>query len=122
MHTNQKKCKIEQLLTVYDELVTKVNNIETSGFVLKTNQIINLLILVGLLKTDSNPKIREIQIQIPSISALATKSAFTAVENKIPDISSLVKKTGYSANVNEVEKKVTDHNHDKYITTSEFID
>ena len=122
MHTNQKKCKIEQLLTVYDELVTKVNNIETSGFVLKTNQIINLLILVGLLKTDSNPKIREIQIQIPSISALATKSAFTAVENKIPDISSLVKKTDYSANVNEVEKKVTDHNHDKYITTSEFID
>ena len=122
MHTNQKKCKIEQLLTVYDKLVTKVNNIETSGFVLKTNQIINLLILVGLLKTDSNPKIREIQIQIPSISALATKSAFTAVENKIPDISSLVKKTDYSANVNEVEKKVTDHNHDKYITTSEFID
>ena len=113
MHTNQKKCKIEQLLTVYDKLVTKVNNIETSGFVLKTNQIINLLILVGLLKTDSNPKIREIQIQIPSISALATKSAFTAVENKIPDI---------SANVNEVEKKVTDHNHDKYITTSEFTD
>ena len=122
MHTNQKKCKIEQLLTVYDKLVTKVNNIETSGFVLKTNKIINLLILVGLLKTDSNPKIREIQIQIPSISALATKSAFTAVENKIPDISSLVKKTDYSANVNEVEKKVTDHNHDKYITTSEFID
>ena len=122
MHTNQKKCKIEQLLTVYDKLVTKVNNIETSGFVLKTNQIINLLILVGLLKTDSNPKIREIQIQIPSISALATKSAFTAVENKIPDKSSLVKKTDYSANVNEVEKKVTDHNHDKYITTSEFID
>ena len=122
MHTNQKKCKIEQLLTVYDKLVTKVNNIETSGFVLKTNQIINLLILVGLLKTDSNPKIREIQIQIPSISALATKSAFTAVENKIPGISSLVKKTDYSANVNEVEKKVTDHNHDKYITTSEFID
>ena len=122
MHTNQKKCKIEQLLTVYDKLVTKVNNIETSGFVLKTNQIINLLILVGLLKTDSNPKIREIQIQIPSISALATKSAFTAVENKIPDISSLVKKTDYSANVNEVEKKVTDHNHDKYITTSEFTD
>ena len=122
MHTNQKKCKIEQLLTVYDKLVTKVNNIETSGFDLKTNQIINLLILVGLLKTDSNPKIREIQIQIPSISALATKSAFTAVENKIPDISSLVKKTDYSANVNEVEKKVTDHNHDKYITTSEFID
>ena len=122
MHTNQKKCKIEQLLTVYDKLVTKVNNIETSGFVLKTNQIINLLILVGLLKTDSNPKIREIQIQIPSISALATKSAFTAVENKIPDISSLVKKTDYSANVNEVEKKVTDHNHDKYVTTSEFID
>ena len=77
---------------------------------------------MSLLKTDSNPKIREIQIQIPSISAFTTKSALTAVENKIPDISSLVKKTDYSANVNEVEKRVTDHNHDKYITTAEFID
>ena len=42
------------------------------------------------------------------------------MENKIPDVSSLVKKTKYDTKVSELEKKLTDHNHDKYITTSEF--
>ena len=32
----------------------------------------------------------------------------------------LVKKTDYNTKVNEIEKKITDHNHDKYITTPEF--
>ena len=44
----------------------------------------------------------------------------TAVENKIPDVSSLVKKTDYNTSISEIEKKLTDHNHDKYITTPEF--
>ena len=44
----------------------------------------------------------------------------TAVENKIPDVSSLVKKTICDIKINELEKKLTDHNHDKYITTPEF--
>ena len=30
------------------------------------------------------------------------------------------KKTEYDTKVSEIEKKVTDHDHDKYITTSEF--
>ena len=44
----------------------------------------------------------------------------TAVENKIPGVSSLVKKTDYDPKISDIEKKVTDHDHDKYITTSEF--
>ena len=44
----------------------------------------------------------------------------TAVENKIPSISNLVKKTDYDTKVTEIEKKLTDHNHDKYITTAKF--
>ena len=44
----------------------------------------------------------------------------TAVENKIPDVSSLVKKTNYNSKILDIEKKVFDHNHNKYITTSEF--
>ena len=55
--------------------------------------------------------------KIPSISGLATNAALTAVENKMPDISSSVKKTDYNAEINEIEKKVTNHNHDKHITT-----
>ena len=30
------------------------------------------------------------------------------------------KKKDYNAKINEVKKKVTDHNHNKYITASEF--
>ena len=35
-------------------------------------------------------------------------------------VSSLVKKTNYDTKITEIEKKLTDHNHDKYITTPEF--
>ena len=38
------------------------------------------------------------------------------MENKIPSVSSLAKKT----KISELEKKLTDHNHDKYITTPEL--
>ena len=57
---------------------------------------------------------------MPSITGLATNSALTAVENKIPDVSSLVKKTDDNAKISDIEKKIIDHNHDKYITTPEF--
>ena len=42
------------------------------------------------------------------------------MENKIPSVSCLVKKTDYDTKITEIEKKLTDHNHDKYITTPEF--
>ena len=38
----------------------------------------------------------------------------------MPNVSSLVKKTDYNAKISDIEKKITDHNHDKYITTPEF--
>ena len=67
-----------------------------------------------------NTKLTELENKIPDISSLATKTALTAVENKIPSVSSLVKKTDYDTKITEIEKKLTDHNHDKYITTPEF--
>ena len=30
------------------------------------------------------------------------------------------KKTDYNTKINEIKKKITDHSHDKYITTPEF--
>ena len=72
--------------------------------------------MVLLKKTDYNTKITEIKGKIPSISGLATNAALTTAENKIPNISSLVKKTGYYTKITKIEKKITDHNHDKYIT------
>ena len=76
--------------TVYDKLVAKVNNVDTSRFVFKTkydtdkseleNKISDTSGLVK--KTDYNTKITEIEGKIPDISGLATKTALT-VENKI---------------------------------------
>ena len=64
-------------------------------------------------------KLTKLENNIRDVSRLETKSALTAVENKIP-VSSLVKKTNCDTKISELEKKLTDHNHDKYITTPEF--
>ena len=58
--------------------------------------------------------------KIPNISNWATKTALTTVENKIPDISNLVKKTDYNTKITNIENKLNNHNHDKYIDTSKF--
>ena len=72
-------------------------------------------------KTTLNFKINVVKEEIPSIANLATTAALTAVENKTPNVSNLVKKTDYNTKINEIEKKTTDHNDDKYITTPNLI-
>ena len=71
-------------------------------------------------KTTLNGKINEVKGDIPSSTSLATKTARNAVKNKIPSVSNLVTKTNYKTRFNEIEKKITYHNHDKYITIPEF--
>ena len=61
----------------YNKLVTKANNIDTSGLVKKTGYI---------------TKITEIEGKIPDISNLTTKTALITVENKIPNTSNLATK------------------------------
>ena len=68
-------------------------------------------------KTDYNAKIIDIEGKIPDVSNLATKAVLTTVENKMPNVGNSVNKTDY---VTEIENKLNNHNHDKYITTSEF--
>ena len=68
-------------------------------------------------KTDYNAKIIDIEGKIPDVSNLALKAALTTVENKMPNVGNFVNKTDY---VTEIENKLNNHNHDKYITTSEF--
>ena len=65
-------------------------------------------------------KVTELENKIPDVSSLATKTTLTAVENEMPRVSSLVKKTDYNRKITKIGKKLTDHNHDKYITTPEF--
>ena len=57
---------------------------------------------------------------MPDVNNLATKTALTTVQNKIPTVSSLVNKTDYNTKITEIENKLNNHNHDKYITTPEF--
>ena len=58
-------------------MVAKVNNIDTSDFVLKTKY-----------QTD---KI-ELEKKIPDVTDFVKKAKLTELENKIPDVSNLVKR------------------------------
>ena len=106
-----------------------LSSIDTSAFVLKTKYNIDKRELGKEIPDTSdlvkkkiyNAKITEIDGKIPSISCLATNTALTTVGNKMSNISCFVKKkTDYNTKITEIEKKLTDHNHDKYITTPEF--
>ena len=85
----------------HDKLVAKVNNIDTSGFVLKTKYDTDKSDLEkkisdadkkipdtnGLVKKrNNNAKITEMEGKIPSIFGLAATAALNAVENKIPTL------------------------------------
>ena len=50
----------------------------------------------------------------------STKCDKIRSSNKIGNISSLIKKTDYNTKITEIEKTLTHHDHDKYITTPEF--
>ena len=82
--------------TMYDKLFAKVNNIDTSDFVLKTKYQTDKTKLEKKIPnvTDfvKEAKLTELENKIPDASSLATKATLTAVENKIPSVSSLVKK------------------------------
>ena len=114
--------------TEYDKLVGKVNNIDTSKFVLKTkidtdkSELENKIPdTSGLLKkTNYDAKSNKIKDKIPDVSNLATKTALTTVENKTPSVSSLIEKTHYNTKVTEIENKLNNHNRDKYIATPVF--
>ena len=54
------------------------------------------------------------------LTSLATIAFLNAVENEILSISNLVKKKlTITQKVKKLKKKITDHNHDKYIATPE---
>ena len=109
---------------VYDKLVAKANNIDTSDFVLKTKYDKD--------KSESEKKIpdatdfvkkaklTELENKMLDVSSLATKTGLTTIENKIPDVSNLVNKANYNTKITEIENKLNNHNNDKYIDTQEF--
>ena len=109
---------------VYDQLAAKVNNIDTNDFVLKAKYQVDKTELEKKIPnvTDfvKKTKLTELENKIPDVSNLATKTASTAVENKILSVSNLLKKPDYNTKIRELEKKLTNHDHDTYVTASEF--
>ena len=81
--------------TVYDKLVAKVDNIDTSDLALKTKYNTDKTELENKFPNVTNVfkkiKLTELENKIPDITNLATKIALTTIENKIADFSSLVK-------------------------------
>ena len=85
--------------TVYDKLLAKVNNINNSGFALKT-------------KYDTDES--ELENKIPDTSGLVKKTDYSTKisekQDEIPDVSSLVKETDYNTKITEIENKlINDH-------------
>ena len=108
---------------MYDKLIVKVNNIDTSDIAIKTKYNTDKTKSENKIPdvTDFAKKVKltELENKIPDSSNLARKPALTTVENKIPNVNNLVKKTDYNTKVTEIENKLNNHNYDKYIDTSE---
>ena len=85
-----------------DVYIAKIKNIED-----KISSITNVAT-----KTTLFAKTSEAKGEIRTAITLATKTALTAVENKITKVSNLRKQTDYNTKTNEIEKKITNHNHD----------
>ena len=73
---------------MYDKLITKVDNIDTTEFALKTKYDTH--------KADLEKKISDAEKKIPNATSLVKKtdynSKITEIKGKIPDVGGLVKK------------------------------
>ena len=80
--------------TVYGKLAAKVNNIDTSAFILKTKYQTDKMELEKKIPDVADfvkkTKLTELEHKIPDVGSLATKTAVSAIQNKIPSVSSLI--------------------------------
>ena len=99
LKTEVGKLDIDKFVPIPADL-SKLNNVIKNKAVKKTEydaKIKNIEVKMPDIsnlatKSNLNTKINEIRNKIPSITGLATTSTWTSVENKIPSISNLVKK------------------------------
>ena len=91
---------------LYDKLVTKVDNIDTTGFALKTKYDTD--------KSDLEKKISDAEKEIPNANSLVKKTdcnfKIVEIEDRVPDVSNLVKKTDYSSKITDLESEIPDIN------------
>ena len=65
-------------------------------------------------------KINEFKGKIPNITNLATILLLLLLKIKYLTLVIQSKKTDYNRKINEIEKKITDYDHDRYITSPEI--
>ena len=81
-----------------NKLVTKVDSIDTTGFLLKAKYHADNLEIEKTMK--------ELAIKVTKQGGLATRNEVAAVENKMPDVTGLVRKTDYNSKIIEIESKI----------------
>ena len=121
------KTELENKIPDINSLVTKAqlnvveNKIPRASDLVTKNDLITVENKIpNTSNIASKSDLTAVENKISNISNLATKTALTTVENKIPDISNLVEKTEYNTKITNIENKLNNHNHDKYIDTSKF--
>ena len=98
--------------TEYNKLMTKLDNIDTRGFVLKSKYDKDKSDIEKKIPNTNNfVKITEMTKLTKKIAKagglVVTKPELVDVENKIPDVSGLVKKTDYNSKITEIESKIS---------------
>ena len=122
-----------------------VTHVDTSSFALKTNLAnlnaetdkldidklapipVDLTKISDVVKNDIKETVYDkLNANVNSIdtSGFVLKTQYDTdkcgIENKIPNTSDFVKQIDYNTKITEIEGKLTDHDHDKHITTLEF--
>ena len=124
---NTDKTKLENKIPDVSDYGTEVqlnavkNEIPRSSDLVTKNDLITIENKIpNTSNIASKSDLTAVENKTPDISNLATKTALTGIENKIPDISNLVKKTDCNTKTTDIENKVNNHDHDKYVDTSKF--
>ena len=120
--TVKKDVYIAKIRNIEDKIPDITNLATNTPLNAKLNEVKNEIPTITTLVTTTalNAKINQVKNKIPNFTNLASTTARAAVENKIPNVSNLVKKSDHNTKITEIENKITDHGHDKYITTQKF--
>ena len=108
------KNEVVKKKTEFNTLKTKVDNIDTDDYVLKTkydSEIGNLKLKIpdsgGLVQSSTlNSKLTELENKIPDIKNFATKSDIVSTESKIPYVGYLILKTKFDTDLKGLENKI----------------
>ena len=118
--------KLKNVPTNLSNLKSKVEKLDIDKLLpapVDLSKLSNVVKIDVVKKYIYNTKVKNIEDKVPSDTNLATKVSLNVKINELEGetrrISNLIKQADIKQ-INKIEKKMTDHNHDKYIATAEF--